>query len=930
LRDAIDEHRQAGILFVSAAGNTSTSNVLLPVYPASYDLPNVISVGATNNDDRATRFTNAGETSVHLFAPGEDIYSTIPGNTYAWFSGSSMAAPHVTGVAALLKSQDPARDAIAIKNLILSSGDINIEVPFLGSITQKRLNAYKALSCSRDTVMARLQPQRPRLMLGKVPLRLSMLHITCARGGGILNVQVQPGSELITLKDDGSGPDPFARDGEYSGKWVPPSAGEYRLKFPDGDVVTVVVDPDLEAGFPVKTLRTGGTYWGGWALHTLVGNIDSDPDQEIVVTGLANGPLYAWKSNGTMVPGWPPERTHYYANYPAMGKLSNETDGLQVVSRQLDGTVAAYDGSGAVISGWPRSAGHVNNSGSFANSLTDLDGDGLDEVVFADIYGIHVLRPDGSSFPGWPQPLPAYSAGSVALADLDGDGSKELILVSLDWNSDRHLYAFHSNGTIVAGFPVLIGKESAYWPVVGDVDGDGKPEIVTAGIVSPNYEWVVSAKVFSNAGILKVQMVGDGTRQIWAGMPALADLDADGKLDIIVQTNTMLHVWRGNGTRLQGWPVIFPVPGDHASPVIGDVDGDGFPDVVAVSRGHLFVYNRRGVMHRRFPKYIQPLEAGSITPAIADIDLDGRNEIVVTADFWPGFSGEFDAVRVYDLGGPRHGPVLWGQLLGGPRHQGSTSGTIAEQPVLLVAKAGPGTGVVRSKVAGIDCGEDCSQNYRLMSKVTLSPIPDPDSTFAGWSGACTGTGACTLTMDGNKNVIATFAQALALRPSVPAKGEVAVPYDGNLAPEGGAAPYILSVKKGSLPPGLVLSSPNIVGTPTRPGLYIFLLRVTDQLGASVSKEFTIKILKAVAISTKALQRGRVGKSYKVVLELTGGKAPYVWSVVSGALPDGLTLDSARQRIIGTPTTPGVFSATFEVSDVLGGTTQKPFTLTIKP
>ena len=146
LKDALASSQA---VVVASAGNENSNNDLVPVYPANYDLPNIISVCATDNRDSLADFSNYGFNKVHVAAPGVSILSTKPGGGFGYASGTSMAAPHVSGLAGLLLSKNPDLRNTEVVQLIKNNTD---PIQSLSSMVSSggRINAHKTLNAIKD------------------------------------------------------------------------------------------------------------------------------------------------------------------------------------------------------------------------------------------------------------------------------------------------------------------------------------------------------------------------------------------------------------------------------------------------------------------------------------------------------------------------------------------------------------------------------------------------------------------------------------------------------------------------------------------------------------------------------------------------------------------------------------------------------------
>jgi thermitase len=145
LEDVIRVAGEEGILFIAAAGNDGSSNDEKPHYPSNYDLPNMVSVAALDRNDNLASFSNFGIKTVDVAAPGKDIMSTWLNAGYREASGTSMATPYVSGVAALIVAQNPNISLEKLREKLVSSVDkldsLNGKIKSGG-----RINAAKAVN----------------------------------------------------------------------------------------------------------------------------------------------------------------------------------------------------------------------------------------------------------------------------------------------------------------------------------------------------------------------------------------------------------------------------------------------------------------------------------------------------------------------------------------------------------------------------------------------------------------------------------------------------------------------------------------------------------------------------------------------------------------------------------------------------------------
>lgn len=357
-------------------------------------------------------------------------------------------------------------------------------------------------------------------------------------------------------------------------------------------------------GWPVS--YSGASNRGG-----IFANLDQDPELEVIYN--IGSKTYAHNIDGTDVTGWPKQVANT-AEYDAPSFGDIDGDGLEeiVVScvqpgTQNTGKIYAFEKDGTPVTGFP-----VTPPGGPTRTpvLADLDGNGtLEIVVELRSYPdgkVCVFQGDGSIMNGWPQNMDYIPASAPAVGDITGDGIPEIVAESY-----YQVWAFHTDGTVVEGFPYIpagTGRVFSYsTPVLADFDNDGLREIV-----------VGDHNLSSGNGAIHV-IKSDGTiypgwprfTQQWIYGPAsVADIDGDGSLDILVGDQVLsgtpaskVYGWKQDGTNLAGFP-IGPIWSVNSQIIVADLDGDLLPELMFddnTGSGIINGYNHDGTMMEGWP-----------------------------------------------------------------------------------------------------------------------------------------------------------------------------------------------------------------------------------------------------------------------------------------------------------------------------------------
>ncbi|HKO46145.1 MAG TPA: S8 family serine peptidase [Polyangiaceae bacterium] len=488
------------------------------------------------------------------------------------------------------------------------------------------------------------------------------------------------------------------------------AAGHYRVILDvtdtDGSVISrnviLIVDPLLHAGWPVSLPIAVYQDRGPNPPSEPIALSDLDGDGKAEVLAGFGDKVTVFKGDGTILPGWPQTlatANNPYATVKGM-PITGDIDGdgtKEVIIATLEGFIFVWGPNGAVRPGWPRQITFTTEWGpspaSLSLSLGDVDRNGVLELVATDAQqtGVHVFNGNGSYLPGWPVSTWMAIKTPATVADLNKDGKTEVV-IGVDGNPGQ-LVVLSANGVVRPGWPRTIlssiNESTGSYPVVGDLDDDGDLEIAALSCDGGGDDAASKVVIYQYNGQL---LTSWSTGAVQIGPPVLADLDGDGSLDVLASLMKMdgsggLYAWDRKGKLMPGWPQSNPsaTPTFNA-PIVVDLEGDGRNEIITSRQQEFwseelqiqFGYPVQAYRYdgSRIPSMARPAYGSwsglDGSPAVADIDGDGRLELVWTEIRGQGLNMEYPLPRIFawDLSTSVSNAQPWPMYRADARHSG--------------------------------------------------------------------------------------------------------------------------------------------------------------------------------------------------------------------------------------------------------------------
>lgn len=359
-----------------------------------------------------------------------------------------------------------------------------------------------------------------------------------------------------------------------------------------GERVTVLRgDGTVLPGWPIS-FATPDDPWATLQSMPLAGDIDGDGQKEVVAAS-SSGKVYAWSPNGAAKQGWP-RLVSAYAQLALTLADVDRNGRLDVVATDPQTGIYAYSGNGNSIAGWPVLLAGVTGPATVA----DLNLDNRNEVI-ASVEGtpsqLYVFNASGVVQAGWPITLlnSGYQSagGHPVVGDVDDDGDLEIVAVASDRvePSASRVFIYHHNAQLLRSWSPNAATVDP--PVLADVDGDGSLEIIASVVKTDNtgalHVWDRNGN--SLAGWPQSTPVGQINGQLRFNTPIVADIDGDVRSEVIVSRQTEFYsnelnssfgypvrVYRYNGASVANLvrPAYGSWPYSDGSPALADIDGD--------------------------------------------------------------------------------------------------------------------------------------------------------------------------------------------------------------------------------------------------------------------------------------------------------------------------------------------------------------------